>query len=97
MRSLQRRLRERGTTWSAVLDGVRYRAAVELMTSQPLPLDQVAARLGFGGSPALHRAFQRWTGSSPRAFQRGELARSTLAMVGRQKDVGPACLRGPGR
>ncbi|HEV7557687.1 MAG TPA: AraC family transcriptional regulator ligand-binding domain-containing protein [Kofleriaceae bacterium] len=69
-RSLQRRLREAGMPYSAVVDGSRRDLAWKLLAHEDTVLDDVACRLGFQSVAAFFRAFRRWTGESPRAFQR---------------------------
>jgi AraC-like DNA-binding protein len=68
-RSLQRRLGERKTSFSDLHDDVRRDLATTLLENDNLLLTDVAQRLGFKDVSAFHRAFRRWTGASPRAFQ----------------------------
>jgi AraC-like DNA-binding protein len=69
IRSLQRRLGERKTSFSDLHDDVRRELATALLEDEKLLLTDVAQRLGFKDVSAFHRAFRRWTGASPRAFQ----------------------------
>jgi AraC-like DNA-binding protein len=71
-RSLQRKLGELGTSLSDLVDEVRRTLAMTFLEREGVLLADVAARLGFSGLPAFYRAFRRWTGQSPRAFQRRE-------------------------
>jgi AraC-like DNA-binding protein len=64
-RTLNRRLRERGTTFQRVLDSVRCEIARQLLGHSQLPLDDIAASLGYAGVSPFMRSFRRWTGSSP--------------------------------
>jgi AraC-like DNA-binding protein len=77
-RSLQRKLREAGAPYSAVLDGARRDLAASLLARDSVVLVDVARRLGFRSVPAFFRAFRRWTGESPRAFQTARRVRSTV-------------------
>ncbi|MFE9638093.1 AraC family transcriptional regulator ligand-binding domain-containing protein [Nocardiopsis alba] len=63
-RTLQRKLSEHGTTWRAEVDTARYQRARRLL-AQDLPVDTIAARLGFTDDRALRKAFHRWSGHSP--------------------------------
>ncbi len=63
-RTLQRRLRDEGTTFAAVVDAVRHAQAVELL-AQGLPMRDLAERLGYADPGAFHHAFKRWTGTTP--------------------------------
>ncbi|HMG56468.1 MAG TPA: AraC family transcriptional regulator [Kofleriaceae bacterium] len=69
-RTLQRRLREEGTSHNAVIDDARRSLASRLLTQSGLAIAEVAFALGFSEPGALHRAFKRWTGMTPAAFRR---------------------------
>ncbi|MDB4940704.1 MAG: Transcriptional regulator, AraC family [Labilithrix sp.] len=69
-RTLQRRLEEEGTRFSAVLDVARERAARRLLDDRALPLTEVAFRAGFADLASFSRAFKRWTGMPPGAYRR---------------------------
>ena len=68
-RSLQRKL-PKDAPFSALVDEVRRDRASELLTREGMLLCEIAYRLGFSGVTPFFRAFRRWTGVSPRAFQR---------------------------
>ena len=68
-RTLQRRLREEDTSHREVLEEVRAELASLYLADLELSLDQVAARLGFSEPSAFHRAFRRWTGTTPAAYR----------------------------
>lgn len=73
-RTLQRRLRDAGTSLQSLLDEVRYRRAQEMLGDPARGLKDIAATLGFSEPAAFHRAFVRWSGRSPgqwRAERRG--------------------------
>ncbi|MFC8143525.1 helix-turn-helix domain-containing protein [Streptomyces paradoxus] len=36
-----------------------------------MSIEELSQRLGFSEPSAFHRAFRRWTGSAPRAYQLG--------------------------
>jgi AraC-like DNA-binding protein len=69
-RSLQRRLKERGMSLSMLIDETRRALAEALLKREAVLLCDVAYRLGFADVKAFFRAFRRWTGTSPRAFQK---------------------------
>jgi AraC-like DNA-binding protein len=71
---LRSRLRQHGTTYSALLDGLRRDRAKEALRRGDLSLAEVGHALGFAHPPAFHRAFRRWFGVTPSAFRE---ARST--------------------
>ena len=63
--TLYRRLKAEGTTFEALLDGVRRRVALRLIRNEGLSVKEAAYRLGFSDPAAFSRAFKRWTGASP--------------------------------
>jgi AraC-like DNA-binding protein len=69
-RSLQRRLHEKQASFSALVDQARRELAQKLLAGEGTLLCEIAYRLGFSGVAPFFRAFRRWTGSSPREFQR---------------------------
>lgn len=69
-RTLQRRLDEEGTSFSAVLTAVRRERAMELMARSHLDNSAIAQTLGFEDASAFSRAFKSWTGRSPREYKR---------------------------
>ena len=64
-RTMNRRLREVGKSWRAVLDSFREAEAERLLASGRAELSDVAVRLGFSDQTAWNRAFKRWKGMSP--------------------------------
>lgn len=76
-RSLQRQLAADGTSYSAVLDQVRHAEVCAQLAASDIDLAELAARVGFSGTTALHRAFRRWEGTTPLAYRtRSRLAAS---------------------
>jgi AraC-like DNA-binding protein len=64
-RTLQRRLRESGTSFADLFDEVRADAASHYVASGLLPLTRVALQLGFSDQSAFNHAFRRWFQRSP--------------------------------
>jgi AraC-like DNA-binding protein len=64
-RTLNRRLKAEGTTFQQVLDNVRFTVARQLLSGSDVPLDDVAATLGYAGVNPFMRTFRRWTGTTP--------------------------------
>jgi AraC-like DNA-binding protein len=69
-RTLQRRLLEEDTTFAAVLDGVRRDLGLRYLRDRKLTLAEIAYLLGYSEPSPFHRAFKRWTGSTPQALRR---------------------------
>lgn len=68
-RTLQRSLAREGTTFAAIVDDVRRRAAHRYITTTDLPLGQVAALTGFTEQSSLSHAVRRWYAASPRELR----------------------------
>lgn len=64
-RSLQRKLKEHGTTFRTVLDNVREMAAIQYIQNPVNTMSDIAFLLGFSEQSAFSRAFKKWTGTSP--------------------------------
>ncbi|HKO96644.1 MAG TPA: AraC family transcriptional regulator [Pyrinomonadaceae bacterium] len=69
-RTLQRKLREQGTSHQELLDEMRRDLAIRYLREPEMAICEVAYLLGFSESSALHRAFKRWTGMTPSEFRR---------------------------
>ncbi|MFJ1707656.1 AraC family transcriptional regulator [Kitasatospora sp. NPDC088346] len=80
-RTLRRRIAECGTTYEAIVDGVRREQVEQLLRRSPSTLREVARRVGFADERALRRAVQRWHGMGPLELRRtmGERAGATSA------------------
>jgi AraC-like DNA-binding protein len=63
--TLRRRLEEEGTTFSALVDDIRHELAEQLLRDPRRTVSEIAFLLGFSHAPAFHKAFRRWTGSTP--------------------------------
>jgi AraC-like DNA-binding protein len=70
-RTLTRRLREEGTSFSEVLDELRHRTAVHYLESTQHSVEDIAFLVGFSEPSPFVRAFRRWTGMAPMAYRRG--------------------------
>ena len=68
-RTLQRQLREVGTTFAALLTELRREMAPALLLDGKLAVSEVAFLLGYEDPSAFRRAFHRWFGRSPRAYR----------------------------
>ncbi|MEU7224109.1 AraC family transcriptional regulator [Streptomyces chrestomyceticus] len=68
--TLRRRLQEEGTSYRRLKDAVRRDAAISSLAAGREPIAELAARLGFSEDTAFHRAFRRWTGTTPGAYRR---------------------------
>ena len=69
-RTLQRRLRESGLSFSQLVDETRQQLVLHYLRDPALELAEIAFLVGFGESGSLARAFRRWTGASPGEYRR---------------------------
>ncbi|HMJ10096.1 MAG TPA: AraC family transcriptional regulator ligand-binding domain-containing protein [Polyangiaceae bacterium] len=72
-RTLGRRLELEGTTFKTLLDDVRKQLALEMVGLRDQPFSEIAAALGFSQPAAFHRAFRRWTATTPLQYRRQRL------------------------
>lgn len=72
-RTLRRRLDEEGTTFVTLRDEVRLALAETLLGTTALPVQEIAARLGYAGPTSFINAFKRWKGTTPLSFRRRTL------------------------
>jgi AraC-like DNA-binding protein len=68
-KTLERRLGERGHTFSALLDQVRCDLAKRYFSETDFRLEQVAYLVGYAEAAPLVRAFRRWTGKTPMQYR----------------------------
>ena len=68
-RSLQRHLKEEGTSHKNLLDEVRRELAVRYLSNHDLTASEIAYMLGFSETAPFFRAFKRWTGKTPGEFR----------------------------
>lgn len=80
-RSLQRRLRQEGTSFTEALSDLRRDRALRYLQDRRLSIGEVAFSLGYLDVSAFHRAFKRWTGTTPTEYRaavpRGPRARGS--------------------
>ncbi|GAB1688713.1 AraC family transcriptional regulator [Krasilnikovia sp. M28-CT-15] len=70
--TLRRQLAAEGTSFQQVRDQLRRDVAVAALAGGRISIEHLSAQLGFSEPSAFHRAFKRWTGSTPRAYQPGQ-------------------------
>lgn len=69
-RTLRRHLVEEGTTFEAIRDEIRFKAAQELLGLTNLPIGEISAALAFASHSAFAQAFRRWSGMSALNWRR---------------------------
>jgi AraC-like DNA-binding protein len=68
-RTLSRRLSAEGTSFSKLHRSLRYERACKLLCETAAPLSAITAALGYSEQSAFNRAFQIWSGTSPKRFR----------------------------
>lgn len=69
VRSLHRRLSDEGTSYSVVGNEVAALVAKRLVGDEQRSVKEAAFLMGFKDPNSFHRAFRRWTGTTPRCYQ----------------------------
>ena len=62
---MRRTLSASGTSFQVLLKDVRAQLAKRYLTNPRLSLSEVAFLLGYSEPSAFHRAFRKWTGTTP--------------------------------
>ncbi|WP_309645815.1 helix-turn-helix transcriptional regulator [Phenylobacterium sp.] len=70
-RTLRRRLKAEGTSYSKLLAMVRLEAARRCLANDNLTIDEIAYQLGYTEPTNFRHAFRRWTGQPPSAYRAG--------------------------
>ncbi|MCB9554561.1 MAG: AraC family transcriptional regulator [Deltaproteobacteria bacterium] len=73
-RTVQRKLKDDGTSHQELLDELRREMAHRYLAEPHIAIGEAAFLLGFSEPSAFHRAFKRWTGKTPGEYRRQALA-----------------------
>ena len=77
VRSLRRRLEEEGKPYNDILSEAQASVAKQLLQDQRRTIQEVAYEMGFSDPSTFHRAFKRWTGTTPSTYREELLKTST--------------------
>lgn len=69
VRSLRRRLAAEGKAYDAIANDALGSVAKQLLRDAQRTIQEVAFEMGFSDSTSFHRAFKRWTGTTPGAYR----------------------------
>lgn len=68
-RTLQRRLKNEGSSYVDLLSSVRHELACEMLRGSVMDIETIAANLGYSDRRSFTSAFMKWQGVSPREFR----------------------------
>ena len=74
-RTVQRRLKDEGTTYRELRDSFRHTTACKLLANPRVPIKEIAFLLGYQELGAFYRAFRRWEDDSPMDYRNKHLPR----------------------
>lgn len=69
-RTLRRRLKEEGLSFSEILDDVYRSLAIEYLKTTHMSVDDIGMLMGFNDVANFRKAFRRWTGQTPSEVRR---------------------------
>jgi AraC-like DNA-binding protein len=70
LRTLQRKLEEENTSYSALSKSVRKEMAHNYIQDSQLSINEISYLLGFAEQANFTRAFKRWYGESPSEYRK---------------------------
>lgn len=68
--TLQRSLAREGITYLAIKNQVKRDAAIEMLVSTDLSIEEISSQLGFSETSPFTRTFKEWTGIPPSAYRK---------------------------
>jgi AraC-like DNA-binding protein len=74
-RTLSRSLQEISTSYQKILDEVRKEMAIEYLSTSNLPIEEIAALIGYNDPSNFRKAFKRWTGNPPSYYRTSRKSR----------------------
>lgn len=70
VRTLQRRLKEEDLTYKMVLEELKKQFALDYLKNKELSIKEVTYLLDYAEPSSFIRSFKRWTGETPKAYQK---------------------------
>lgn len=67
--TLRRRLKDEGASFQEIKDNLRRDLAIHYLNTSEFSVQEIAVMLGFAETSNFHRAFKKWTGSTPRKYR----------------------------
>lgn len=69
-RTLQRQLAKENTRFTTLVDTIRFNSAIPLLKNHSVKLVDIAYDLGYSDPAHFTRAFRRWSGVTPKQYQK---------------------------
>ena len=69
LRNLQRKLHDQDTSYKEILDNLRKKLALDYMSQKHISLNEISYLTGYNCTGNFHRAFKRWTNTSPGEYR----------------------------
>ncbi|ACL57397.1 helix-turn-helix domain-containing protein [Methylobacterium nodulans] len=69
-RTLSRRLKSEGTSFTQIVDEAQLGIAKRLLADTTMSMAEISAALKFSEPAAFTHAFRRWTGTTPSAWRK---------------------------
>ncbi len=66
---LYRKLQNSRTSYQCLINDFKRQQSIELLRDTPLPIHEIAERLGFSDASSFRRAFKNWTGRQPSSLR----------------------------
>jgi AraC-like DNA-binding protein len=81
LRSLQRHLKEYGTSYRKILFKVKREVACNRLSGSTETVQAIGKSLGFTDSSNFSRAFRRWEGCSPSHYRRKKMLKRKKELI----------------
>ena len=78
-KSLNRKLKEEGTSFQELFKQMRKKMAMNYLQIKQFSISEVAFLVGFSEPSTFHRAFKNWAGQSPGEFRKANLPLSAAS------------------
>jgi AraC-like DNA-binding protein len=82
VRTLRRRLTEKGTSYRQIVDDLRREVAIKYLRDTDMTVEDIAFTLGFDDAANFRRAFRRWMSATPRQFRQAGRLDTTAPAAG---------------
>lgn len=69
-RTLRRHLTAEGISYKTLLNEIRKKRAIELISSTDMPIENIATELGYKDTANFYHAFKSWTGTTPSTYRK---------------------------